>query len=68
MMNDNRTVTLRVKAREFHYVGGYLIFDVKENDALEVMPTGTYNGFNWWKPLRIDSIRNLIMGVLNSAN
>jgi hypothetical protein len=52
-------LVIRVEASAFRYDGKFITISVPTDSELKIVPNGTFQGFNWFKPLSVGTIRDM---------
>lgn len=62
-----RKLLLKIETDEFTYNNGEVVISVSDSSEIKLIPNGSYMGFNWYKPLSLTAIKELVKARLERS-
>jgi hypothetical protein len=56
-----RDLLIKIKTDEYSHSNGELLIYVKDTEEIKLIPNGIYQGFSWFKPLSLGSLKALVL-------
>lgn len=56
-----RDLIIKIKTNSYSYKDGYLTISMNDNEEIQLVPNGIYQGFNWFKPLSLGVLKDFVL-------